>query len=375
MIARDLVEAFAFSSPVLCAFSCMIMMLMDAYTCRRNTQEKRLRLYLAFTYLVTALGWLGLVLYTVSPSGFTHYHTIFLLALMFDQVMFYRFVALITGTGQPQKFNSLHVLIPLFLTAFSALSDLLVPAEKQMNIIYGGADWTSDSWFGTVFIFTSIVFIVYNTLYPLLSLHNIRRYRRFVVDYSSDAQRTSLDWLSGMQILILVCVPVPLAGLLLHIETFASSWFVWLGALPYFVYYIILCYNMLDGNYLIVLPDPVKEDTTNKITLIDRKRFEDYLREKKPYLDPKLRITDLAIGLNTNRSYLSAFINSEYNMNFNRFINRCRLRELDNIRFLPGYNGRSNMELVLTAGFGNYRNYLRVKKEEDKHSLLKMFEK
>ena len=32
------------------------------------------------------------------------------------------------------------------------------------------------------------------------------------------------------------------------------------------------------------------------------------------------------------------------------------------------------MELVLMAGFGNYRNYLRVKKEEDRLALLKVFE-
>lgn len=375
MIAHELVEAFAFSTPVICALGCMLMMLMDAYTCKRNRQDRRLRLYLALTYLVTALGWLGMVLYVVSPTGYIHYHTVFLLALMLDQVMFYRLVAILTDTGRSRPFNRLHVVIPLFLTAVSAVSDLLVPAEKQIEVVYGGASLTADTWFGIVYILTSIVFIVYNTLYPLLSLRNIRRYRRFVVDYSSEAQRTSLDWLIGIQALILVCIPVPLAGILLGIDTFASSWFVWLGALPYFAYYIVLCYNMLDGNYLIIQPDPVdkeEEETPQKEAAIDRKQFERYLSEKKPFLDSKLRITDLAAGLNTNRNYLSAFINREYGMNFSRLINSCRLAELNKLRLSPRYSGESNMELVLMAGFGNYRNYLRVKKEEDKRSLLKV---
>lgn len=375
MIAQELVEAFAFSAPVVCAVGCMLMMLMDARTCKRNRQERRLRLYLALTFLVTALGWLGMVLYAVSPDGFVHYHTVFLLALMLDQVMFYRLVAILTRTGRSRPFRRLHVAIPLVITAVSALSDLLVPAEKQMAVVYGGASLTADTWFGIVYILTSIVFIVYNTLYPLLSLRNIRRYRRFVVDYSSEAQRTSLDWLLGIQVLILLCIPVPLAGVLLGIDTFASPWFVWLGALPYFAYYLILCYNMLDGNYLIIQPEPAdgkEEDTTQKETAIDRRQFERYLREKKPHLDPRLRITDLAAGMNTNRNYLSAFINREYGMNFSRLVNRCRLQELDRLRLSPRHSGKSNMELVLMAGFGNYRNYLRVKKEEDKRSLLKV---
>lgn len=375
MIARGLVEAFAFSTPVLCAVGCMLMMLMDAHNCKRNRQEKRLRLYLAFIYLVTALGWLGVVLYVVSPDGYISYHTVFLLTLMLDQVMFYRLVAILTDTGGSRPFNRMHVVIPFVITAVSLGCDLLVPAEKQMNVVYGGEGATSDVWLGVVYASTSVVFIVYNTLYPLLSLRNIRRYRRFVVDYSSEAQRTSLDWLFGIQLLILVCVPVPLAGVLLNINIFASPWFVWLGALPYFAFYIVLCYNMLDGNYLIIQPEPAdgkEEDATQKESALDRKQVERYLREKKPYLNPRLRITDLTAGLKTNRNYLSAFINREYGMNFSRLINCCRLAELDKLRNSPRYSGKSNMELVLMAGFGNYRNYLRVKKEEDKHSLLKV---
>jgi len=225
-------------------------------------------------------------------------------------------------------------------------------------------------------ILVSLVFFIYNTLYPALNLRNIYRYRRFIVDYSSEAQRISLDWLAAVQVFILVCVPVPLAGLLLDMETFSSSYFVWLGVLPTFVFYMMLCYNMLDKNYLIVQPEALKtEDMPPDLPALDRKRLERYLREKKPYLDPKLRITDLAAGLSTNRSYLSAFINKEYGMNFCRLINRCRLMALDRLRVSPANAGKTNMELVLMAGFSGYRNYLRVKKEEDRLALLKVFER
>lgn len=69
MINIDQIDAFAFSAPIVCALACMIMMLMDAVARRHNVQEKRLRLFLALTYLITSLGWLGMVFYSISPAS------------------------------------------------------------------------------------------------------------------------------------------------------------------------------------------------------------------------------------------------------------------------------------------------------------------
>lgn len=344
MMNVSLIEALSFTAPILCALICMIMMLMDAGASKHNVQEKRLRIFLAATYLVTSLGWLGMVFYAVSPRIFAHYYIVFLLTMMLDQVMIYRFVSVITSTGERRKFNRLHLIVPLFLTVASVISDMTV-----------------------------LLFIVYNTLYPILNLRNIRRYRRFIVNYSSDAYNTSLGWLAAIQVFILITVPIPLAGLLSGVSSFDSGYITWLGALPYFVNYLILCYNLLNDNYLIIQPDDTEEEVSAKSTTIVPKHFERYLREKKPYLNPNLRITDLAQELTTNRSYLSTFINKEYNMNFCRFINRCRLHELERMRLLPSNSDKTNIELVLMVGFSNYRSYLRAKKEEDKLSLLKVF--
>ncbi|WP_294143115.1 AraC family transcriptional regulator [uncultured Sanguibacteroides sp.] len=386
MIGRELMEAIAFSVPVVCAMACMVMLVMDASLYRRNPQERGLRLFLALTYFITSLGWLGLVLYAAYPEAFIYYQPMFLLTLMLDQVMFCRFVSVVTGTGNPRRFSWLHWIIPVLITALSAIGYTLVPAGSQVTTVYREDVLTPGTWFNVVYITTTIVFVVYNTLYPLLSLRNIRHYRRFIVDYSSDEQRTSLGWLAAMQALILVSVPIPLAGLLIGIPAFSTSGFVWLGVMPTFAFYVILCYNMLADNYLIVRPGTEEEDTSGetahkapeKATApipLDRRRLERYLRDKKPYMNPNLRITDLAVGLNTNRSYLSAFINTEYGMNFCRLINKCRLHALDRLRISPTHADKTNMELVLMAGFSSYQNYLRVKTKEDKLSLLKDFER
>lgn len=391
MTNLKLIEALAFTAPVVCASACMFMMLMDASARRRNPQEKNLRLFLALTYFVTSLGWLGIVFYMVSPRIFACYYTVFLLTLMLDQVMIYRFVSIITGTGERRKFNRLHLVIPLVFTVLSVISDITVPLEQQKAVIFlKESSGDTDTWFRILYTFTTLIFIAYNTLYPLLNLRNIRRYRRFIVNYSSDAYTESLGWLAVIQVLILITVPLPLAGLLAGVPGVAFSYVAWMGVLPYVVNYLILCYNLLNDNYLIIQPEDtvaVEEtaENTTEVTaddatvkpamIIDRKQFDRYLHECKPYLDPNLRITDLATELDTNRSYLSGFINKEYGMNFCRLINRLRLQELDRLLQLPVNAKKANMDLVLKAGFSSYRSYHRAKTEEDKQSLLKVFEK
>lgn len=375
MISPNLTEAIAFSAPIVCALACMVMMLMNASVHKRNSQEKRLRVFLALTYLVTSLGWLGMLFYSISPNVFAAYHTVFLLTLMLDQVMIFRFVSIITGTGEQHRFNRLHLMMPLFFTAVSLISDFTFSIDQQTILIYSGrSESGSNMWFRMIYALTLIIFIVYNTLYPLLNLRNIRRYRKFIVNYSSDAYHTSLRWLFTVQVLILITVPLPFAGLLMGLSPETSNFLAWLGAVPYFINYLILCYNLLNDNYLVIQPESSKENAPARNIAIDRKQFERYLRENKPYLNPNLRITDLAALLSTNRTYLSGFINKEYDMNFCRFINRYRLQELDRLRSLPSGATKSNIDLVLAAGFSNYRSYLRVKNEEDSLTLLKVFE-
>ena len=86
------------------------------------------------------------------------------------------------------------------------------------------------------------------------------------------------------------------------------------------------------------------------------------MRDEKPYLKPELKISDLTGGLQTNRTYLSTFINRTYGMNFNAYINDCRLREMESLLADSTYAGECMTELAIRAGFGCYHSYRRAKK-------------
>ncbi|GHT85228.1 hypothetical protein FACS18947_3730 [Bacteroidia bacterium] len=345
-MSRELIQASVFSIPAVCALVCLVMMLLDTLYTGKNRQEKLLRLFLSLTFGVAALCWTGLMFQAVAPEVFIRYSVVFMLTLMFDQILIYRFVHIITATERHSRFNRLHFVVPVLLTAVVELTGYA--------------------------ILTSVVFVVYNTLYPVLGILRIRRYRRSIEDYSADAQRTSLNWLLLMQVLTLMTTPIPLFGMLFNVDVFSGSWLSVQGALPAFFIYPILCYNLLSDNYVIVTPDDDAE-LPDADAAMTPKHFARYLRDTKPYLNPQLRITDVATDLHSNRSSISALVNREYGMNFSRLINRCRLKELNRLRLSPDNREKDNLELVLMAGFSSYRSYLRVKREEDRMSVLKEF--
>ncbi|GHU79461.1 hypothetical protein FACS1894145_3670 [Bacteroidia bacterium] len=370
-MSREVIQALVFSIPAACALVCLVMLLLDISFSRKSREERQLRFFLSLTFGVAALCWMGLVLQVINHRAFACYSSVFLLTLMLDQILIYRFVHIITDTsGGNSRFNRLHYLVPVLLAVVSVTTDLIVPVEQQEAVIYGSG--IKNQWFAVLYGLTGIVFVVYNTLYPVLGLFRIHRYRRSIADYSADAQRTSLNWLQIILILTLITIPVPLFGMLSNVDVFSGFYSSMQGVLPSFFVYPVLCYNLLSDNYVIVTPDGDAElpDVDAAMT---PKHFARYLRDKKPYLNPQLRITDVAADLHSNRCSVSALVNREYGMNFSRLINRCRLKELNRLRLSPGHSEKDNLQLVLMAGFSSYRSYLRVKREEDRATVLKEF--
>lgn len=93
---------------------------------------------------------------------------------------------------------------------------------------------------------------------------------------------------------------------------------------------------------------------------LTQRRFERFFREHKPFLRPGYKMTDLVEDLDVNRTVLSAFINQTYGMNFNRYLNRFRLRELDRLRSRPANQGKSVSSLIGQVGFKDFRTYSRA---------------
>ncbi len=161
-------------------------------------------------------------------------------------------------------------------------------------------------------------------------------------------------------------MPVPVFGLLLGIEPFAGAglWLL-LAVIPSRVIYAVACFDLLSDNYMVLPPEPVAAPRNDSppIHRLSRERIDHYIETRKPWLNPAFRIGDMAEDLFSNRAYVSAFINSEYGVNFSRFVNGYRLEEVERLREEARRKKQRvpMLQLILNAGFSSYRSYLRAK--------------
>jgi len=99
-------------------------------------------------------------------------------------------------------------------------------------------------------------------------------------------------------------------------------------------------------------------------SIVNQKEFEEYFKIHKPYLNPEFKITDLTEVLNTNRAYLSKFINETYGVNFKQYLNTWRMKEVESLLQMEEEKNTTE-ELVKQAGFGSIRSYWRAKKNQE----------
>jgi len=142
-----------------------------------------------------------------------------------------------------------------------------------------------------------------------------------------------------------------------------------LYALMLLFFYVYLTLHVIRRDRFRVILDHEKEDLKkddlgiSKKSVLKKTLFEEYIVREKPYLNQDLRITDLVDVFHVNRTYISSFINVEYNMNFSSYINSHRMDEYRRLSKMPESMNRSKQELVEMAGFNSYRSFLRIKKE------------
>ena len=192
-------------------------------------------------------------------------------------------------------------------------------------IIVGGIDY---------FVRANLIYII--MLYPIaiffLLCRHIREYRRWCEDNFSSMDNIDVQWIVRYLIMLAVL------GLSFYFivfryvpnRMFTQQW----------VFLLILGYST---EQILFRKDPweelLKEDekfdntsSSDEASPANRQLFEQWMDEKKPYLNPDFQLNDLRAVLPMNRTYLSQFVNSEYGCSFYMLVNRYRIAEAKRLK-------------------------------------------
>lgn len=363
--------------PAFSAFACGILVAFSLQDCLTN-EERKLKRIMLFYLSVSGLGWYVTFCYQFDPVLFVWLHVVCLLTYMLPAIFFYRIIRFLTRLGKPEDFSSLHYLLPGLLALLMLGWSLFVPFDVQLEIVESKAQMFPQGYELYARFFTSkpLLRVIFGLVYYVLTLWILIRY------YKKANEKNTLVRKPAKWVLFLVVISLAslfsslLPTFMPRSRIFYSLWtFIVAGSMA--TQHILLSYHIIRRNYrLYILPErlsvcepteveagteveakPHRRQHAGKIT---KSRFEKFVRENKPYLRPGYKIADLVEDLDVNRTFLSAFINRTYGMNFNRYLNRCRLKELERLRLLPSNTGKSASSLVEQAGFRDYRTYARA---------------
>jgi AraC-like DNA-binding protein len=363
MEASDIMQLISYQLPVLSALLCIPLSISYLMLKKESkTSSKLVQILIAF-YITSICRW-----FTISsPEIFARIYPFFYISLMMSRVTCYHLVFLLTGTGAKERFCLFHYIFPILIILTLAVSSIFTGDNiwvGRLKSEYSGYFYSSPS--STIPVVFNIVF---TSCYLWLGIRRLNRFRKAIDKYSANYERSSM-----VRVYLFFHLFYILLSLIQVLFTarflFGNTWIaniippVW-RFLPVGLY-PVLCYDLLSGNFEIITPPFVEENSRKGELKLNRIAFEIYMRKHKPYLNPDLRITDLLLPFRTNRHYMSEFINREYQMNFSRCINTFRMQEAEQMLKNPKYNGLSEVELALTAGFSSYRSYRYFKKKSEK---------
>lgn len=374
--------------PVFSALTCGTLVALSLRDCL-TWEERRLKKIMLVYLTISATGWYMTFCYEFHPVLFSRLNIVCLLSFVLPSIFFYRILRYLTRLGEPERFSPLHYLLPGILAAAMLVWSLFVPMEVQIQIVKGKALVFPAGYeaFARFFTLKPLLRVIFGIIYYILTIVVLVRYYK-----KTNGKRTPVDKSSEWVIFL---VGISIASLLSSLlptfmprATLLHSFWTLAAACAMAFQHVLLSYHIIRRKYRLYIPaeSVAPQQAVVKTTIrmesagapepvsgtapkpqrryhsgkLSRIRFEAYFRDKKPWLDPACKVADLVEVFDVNRTALSGFVNHTYGVNFNRYLNRWRLKEFERLRALPSNRGKSARSLVEKAGFDNFRTYLRA---------------
>lgn len=327
--------------------------------------EKDIKMSFLLYLIAFAVGYSLFSLYIYQPEIYIGFTLLPLGAFLLMPILFYRSVWIFTDGGRNEPFPYIrHFSVAVFLILLLSPWLPFIPASIRADMLAGREIASDYHVFVMIYKCKSLVIWLFVAIYVILPLIRLINYYRAI------NHRAGLSGFPVRRLLYIAVISfiIPVVSAMLLIipqnELFSSLFFI-----TFLMFFVVLLsitgYNIICNRFTLyrlpVTEPEVKNDEGKIVTVpLTRKRFEEYMKEHKPYLNSGLKITDLIGPLRANRTVISNFINQTYGVNFNRYINHLRMNELERIKILPSNKDKNIAQLLSKTGFSSMRNYTRA---------------
>lgn len=241
-------------------------------------------------------------------------------------------------------------------------------AAEKMKLDNGQTD---DSWFISSVLFVLLVSAV---AYVILSFRKLKQYQKIAQSNFSHSDNINMKWLqywimgiTGVfSIVAVVIILRQVFGLNLGKNIDAIFYGMFILLIVVLGYYGINHHGIFAVKKNPLLTQPVESYSNSNIDDKEAEvilaTLEQLMLTKKPFLNPKLTLTDLAKSIDTSPNQLSEVINRYQNVNFYKYVNDYRIYEFkQQAAKNPEY---SILALAYESGFNSKSSFNNIFKRE-----------
>ena len=330
--------------PLVLIFSALLMLLLVIPPDAELNNYRTSRKVIAYAYLIFGL-FSGINAIMNGPN--TTDSDMFIVAV----------ITLIIGSFQSFLFT--YTLITLIQPEFFTrhwLTTQLVPISS-LSILSFSFLFFSVGYLQKVLFHLFLAFYLYQLVYYTVTfIKQYKLYRAAADNYFSGDEARRIRWVAvaffsalsvGIMALTLIIFPTPVYDLVVAIlcGLFYTYFLVKYINYPYIFHNVIIQKEESDTN-------ADADKTLNNLSLL----IEQWA-DSRGYTQPDITIVSLADALSTNRTYLSAHINSNMHMNFNAWINYMRIEDAK--KLLKSENNLSVADISAGLGYADHSSFSR----------------
>jgi AraC-like DNA-binding protein len=216
--------------------------------------------------------------------------------------------------------------------------------------------------FQTVFIAFTVYYASMLVRYTVLFIRNYMRYVKKVDNYYSEQESAYLRWI---RVSFFLALTVGIGALTLSFTDNTLNYCVF--TMIFIVFYTSFGIQLVNYGFrfndierIFTEDTPAKEEI-KKQSLVSQTDLEKNIEkwiEKKCYTKHGITIEDVARDLNTNRTYLSNYINTRFNCTFKEWIHRHRIEMAK--QMLLSYPDVAVYEIGEQTGYADKSHFSRV---------------
>ena len=310
-------------------------------------------------------------------SVFHYFDSIYMFASLSVYPLYYWYIRLLSVETVYRRINLLMLLPALIMAVAAFVIYLLMSEEERLNYIhsylYKNGDLTQSTLLMQVqrgiYIVSRIVFVFQVLVLLFDGRRLIIRHQKNIANFYSNLENRSILWVKYMLYSIVITSFMSIVFNILGRSFFLNTPLILV--IPSLIFSVLLFFIGFQGYMQNHTVSDLELDVLQGETVSAKKINTEKLKEKLTelfskemvYKNSDLKITQVSEMLNTNRTYISKLINTEFSCTFSEFVNRYRVEEAKRLLREESSKNYSLDYISEKSGFGSMVNFMRVFRE------------